>query len=222
MATTIYYWPLLMRIRAVLGMLEETKTPYVWKKEYGDIAAQCTGFGGGRDTFAPPVIQDGDNLISQSLACTMHIGEKCGFAKGIKSQAKAVQYMLDLRDFMEQCEANKISAARLAEFVKGPGGGKVSYFDEWMTNIERSIQGPYYFGENLTYVDFFACQVFDYVHFTIFGPVGVDEVKRYPKIHAMVTAIRGMASAHAFAHLPWAPASYFVTEELVTQYKALN
>jgi len=204
----------------VLGMLEESKVSYVWRKDYGDISAHCTGFGSAKDTFAPPVIQDGDVTISQSLACTLHVGEKYGFNKGVKSTAKAVQYMLDLQDFMEQCDNNKKSAARLAEFIKGPGG-KVSYFDEWMSNIERSIQGPFYFGDTMTYVDFFACQVFDVVHSTIFGPIGVDEFRRYPKIHAVVSGIRGMSSAQSFKQIGCAPEDYTVTQDVAAAYKAL-
>ena len=64
----VYYWPMFGRAGAVLRMLEHTGTKYEHISAFPDVAGVSTAFGGGSDTFAPPIVVDGDYKISQSTA----------------------------------------------------------------------------------------------------------------------------------------------------------
>ena len=53
-----------------------TGIEYVHKSEFPEIASVCGAFGADSATFAPPVVVDGDYVVSQSTAAAMYAGQK--------------------------------------------------------------------------------------------------------------------------------------------------
>ena len=112
---------------------------------------------------------DGDFTISQSVAANIYVGDKLGLNRGINSardRAKAVQYMQDASDLVGEFFRFALGAAAagpthdlsaLKTFVEG---GRLT---SWLTNIEHSIRGPFYFGTHPTYVDFYLLQNLDWM-----------------------------------------------------------
>jgi len=214
---TLYYWEVSGRVGAILRMLGESKTPFTWKTEFPDIAAVSSGFGGPTDTFAPPVLKDGDSLISQSLAITVHVGTRTGYDKGISCHIKALQYMSDAYDFAEDVTKHSKSLEDINKFVKAPEAGKPAWIEEWLTNFERSIKGPFYFGSQPTYVDFWTTQGFDWADFVLLNGIRFS-LDKYPKLVGMLTATRAIG-ASAVADKPIGPEEYALPEALATAFK---
>jgi glutathione S-transferase len=161
---TVYYWPMMGRAGAVMRMLDYAGVPYKHKSEFGEIASVCGAFGAQTTVFAPPVVVDGDYKISQSTAIAMYVGKKCGLTKGM-DEDKALQILADLIDTFENgigAAADKGGSA-LKQFFED---GKPSRFAKLMGNIERNIQGPYFFGASLTVPDFVLAALTDWQDFT--------------------------------------------------------
>jgi len=152
------------------------------------------------------------------MAITIHLGQRCGYDKGNPCPVKAIQFMADLYDFCEDVTKQSKSVEKLNEFLRVPAGGmqKVSWYDEWMTNIERSITGPFYFGSQPTYVDFWAAQGFDWADFVMFKSLGINHEK-YPKISAVLTATRALGNA-ALEGKPVGPPDYAISAALAADY----
>lgn len=216
---TLYYWPVLGRANASMRMLAESKTPYTQKTDFADIAQVCSGYGAKVDTYAPPVLKDGDTLISQSIPITVHVGKRTGFDRGIPCPLKALQYLLDGADFMAAVQPAFKSGASLKGFMTAPGEGKLSHCDEWLNHFEGCIQGPYYFGDRATYVDFYLAMVFDVLNFMVFDAIGCP-LTNYPKIKGVLAAIRGLESAKSVPSFPVCPREMCATEEVIAEYKA--
>ena len=132
---------------------------------------------------------DGEMKIGQSIAMAQYVGRKFGFSEGLDAD-KALQYMLDLEDL--NTEFGKAKAAGMGEFKKfldtDPCGDRVSgRFGMWLSNIERSIAGPFYFGAKPTYVDFQMMSMFGMMKgrgidkLQAAGKVG-DLLAAYPKV----------------------------------------
>ena len=158
------------------------------------------------DTFAFPILDDDGFIISQSAAATMYAAERFGFLpEGSKARYKAFQYMNDAQDFMTEGLSTAGHPDSVAEFMfTGPR------FDAWMGNIERSIQGPYYFGRTLTCVDFYLLQCMDWLNTTLLQPISEltgDRVAPYPKVTTLLHLVR---SRPAF----WREQSWRPTVEL--------
>ena len=129
------------------------------------------------DTFAEPIVTYGDLQLSQGIAATIFIGETLGFDVPETRKPKAMQYMLDLRDFIDN--------SWLAALTVLSGGDKSLYpvlggnatavqrrFDayaesgrlkEFVDHFERSIIGPYYFGSSPSYVDYYFVSVINWM-----------------------------------------------------------
>ena len=157
----LYYWPFFGRAGAIIRMLDFSNTKFEWvsvnKKEefmallsararsYSPVNGTCNSC----DTFAPPVVVDGEVVLSQSIAVAMYVGDKVGLGDSVPSVYKAVQYMNDINDFSGEATAAALSGAKtLKVFIEG---GRMQ---AWLANIEHSIQGPFYFGDKASYVDF--------------------------------------------------------------------
>ena len=101
------------------------------------------GSEGFTDMFAPPILHDHatDFHLSQSVACTLYLGTKLGFAEHVPSVAKSVQHLNDLQDLNTELTALEqlSAAAEMPPFVEG---GRL---DAWLDTIERSIVGPWYY-----------------------------------------------------------------------------
>jgi len=218
-ALTLYYWPVLGRLNASIRMLKESKTAYTHKTDFADIASVCSGYGANTDTYGPPLVKDGEHLISQSIAITVHIGQRTGFDRGVPCPIKALQFLMDANDFMDAYGPAAKTGASLKAFMNAPEAGKPSPCDEWLTNMERSIQGPWYFGERATYVDFFVAQLFDVLGYVLFDKIGCP-LGKYPKLKGVVAGIRGLESAKSLPAFPICPADFVVSDAVVAEFKA--
>ena len=206
----VYYWPFYGRAGSIIQMLDYSRTPFEWvsvesnKAEFLAVLsarartyATVTGTCKSCDTFAPPVVVDGTFAISQSTAAAMYIGDKVGLGGArIPSIYKAVQYLNDLADLTSEAIGAALNhgddPSMLHNFLDGR-------LQAWMANIEHSISGsPYYFGTEVTYVDFYFLNTFDWAIDDVFynalkakmGNIYAD----FPKIATLLAAMRSMPS----------------------------
>jgi len=169
---------------------------YEHKSDFPDIAKVCSAFGGPNDVFAPPVVQDGDKIYSQSIACAMWAGRKAGLTEGV-DDVKALQYLLDIIDVMEGGLHGNMEkgGAAFKAFVEGERIGKL------LSNLEKGVQGPYWFGSKPSCVDFFWTNICDWFASVVLDRLqaeqGVDLFAAYPKLVGVVSGIRALDSYKA-------------------------
>jgi glutathione S-transferase len=108
----------------------------------------------------PPILVDrsGETTVtfSQTIPIFQYLGEKYGFNKGIPEVKQvALQYMHDLNDLHIEMSHHAavdlkvgVDVSNLQAYLTG-----VRYKKHLMS-IGRCIQGPFYFGEGPTYIDF--------------------------------------------------------------------
>jgi len=222
---TVYYWPMLGRGGATMRILDYAGVPYTHKSEFGEIAGVGGAFGAQSTTFAPPILVDGDFTISQSTAVAFYVGKKCGLTEGM-DDSKAIQILADLIDTFEGGigTAAEKGGAALKEFLEGKGDGP-SRFAKLMGNLERNIQGPYFFGASLTVCDFMLCALVDWQDGTkmqrLTKETGFDPWAGFPKAAAVVAAVRGLSSYKANS-TPIVRDGFHAKDELFTQYKAAS
>lgn len=192
----IYYWPKLIRGAPLVRMLEHTGTDYEYISDKAEMAKVCstwtkavTGEEPTGDTFAPPVVVDGDFMVSQSIASALYLGNKLGLSSvpGY-NEYKAMQYCADIVDSFEGgLGKNNEAGPALKAFVEGPRCANL------MSNVERGITGPFYFGEEPSTVDFFLLGHLDWRITSVFAPLkeklGVDVMADYPKMSAIYDAL---------------------------------
>ena len=89
----IKYWPLLARASGLLRMCAEAGVEFQHVSASGkDMGAALMG--AESTNLAPPIVQDGNVIISQAIPCHQYIGEKLGFDKNIAVSQIALQYMV--------------------------------------------------------------------------------------------------------------------------------
>lgn len=111
-------------------------------------------------TFGLPVVEFDGLRVSQSVAGTILAGEALGYASGVKSTAKAMQFMLDFRDLIDNLHMNNAGYDGTLTFKSPPisldqciATGR---FDQFFRHFERSIAGPFFFpGDEPSYVDYY-------------------------------------------------------------------
>jgi hypothetical protein len=184
----VFYWPMYGRAGAALRMLEYRNIPFTLTTDFPSLATVSSSFGAVGDTFAPPIVVDGDKTYSQSTAVCLWAGRKCGLDEGV-DDIKAMQYLADMVDVFENgvfVEKGKGSEA-LKTFIEG------GRFAKLMSNIERGIKGPFWFGEKVSFVDFFAANakltMNEYLFDRLKSEFGVDVFAAYPKFNAVCAAV---------------------------------
>lgn len=202
---TLYYWgvPSGGRAGAVIRMMEERKVPFNHVSSRDEMATKVSAFGADGVNIAPPVIQDGTRCLSQSTACSFYIGKKLGFDKGV-DDALAFQYLLDIVDWSENnIGKNNENAAALKKFLEGDGGK--SRFSAISTAIHNNIKGPYFFGEEPSYVDFFFLQHMDArqdMFDKLKAATGKDFLAEFPKFAVLADGLRALDSYKASKYKP--------------------
>ena len=198
----IYYWPELARAAALFRMCDAAGQPYVHNSSQAALASvvnsnKVHGPNGTAAMFAPPVLQDGNFFVSQSVAATLYLGQKLGFDRSVPSIPKAVQHLNDLQDFTGECSRATASlqsdrnAAPLRAFVEG------GRFTAWVGTLEHAIVGPFYYGDAVSFVDFYFLQTLDWFVVKAFDPlqnVTGNVWQRFPKVMALHNAMRAMPS----------------------------
>jgi len=186
----VYYWPFLGRGASLVRMLEHTGTDYEYHSDRDVMSKVCSVWDGDADTFAPPVVVDGDIIISQSTAACLYVGKAVGLTPPNFSECKAVQFLMDIVDVFEGgLGKNNEEGPVLKKWLEG---------DRWrklLTNLERGIQGPFYFGSEPCCVDFFLAAQVDFRTVTLFSQLkaklGLDVLAKYPKISGIYAALSG-------------------------------
>jgi len=196
---TVYYWSMMGRAGATVRMLEHTGTPYKHVSEFPAIAKLGSSWSGNKDTFAPPIVVDGDFRISQSTAVTLYVGTKVGLDEGL-NRFKAVQWLSDIVDLFEGGLGKNIreGGKSCKIYLEGAGDGKPARFAKQMENLSRAIKGPFFTGDKPTLVDFFLCQHVDWNQTLTLNRLqeqtGVDIFAPYPKVKAVYEGIRNLES----------------------------
>jgi len=184
---TIYYWPMMARGAAIIRMFDYKGIEYEWVSDKEKMSAVCSTWGASGDTFAPPVLVDGETTISQQVAATIYAAQKCGY----RHDAKVMQFCLDIIDIFEGgWGKNNEQGPALKAWAEGDRCKNI------MSNLERGIKGPYFMGDELSAADFLLLAHLDWRGSTIFAPLkekyGVDIMKDYPKM----AAIQAQLQAH--------------------------
>jgi len=200
----VYYWPLLGRGAPIFRLLEYKGVDYEWISDKAKMAEICSAFGADKyDTFAPPVVVDGDYVINQSTAATYYLGKKLGMEPAGFDSAKAFQHLATVVDIFEGGLAGSNgNGPTLKKFLEGGRWASL------MANLERGIQGPFYFGAEPSCVDFFLFAHLDNAIATVFAPVkakyGVDAMAPYAKCLAIHAALSSTDAykASKFTHSP--------------------
>jgi glutathione S-transferase len=178
----LYYWPMIQgRGECVRLVLEDAGAPYVDvarlpEDEGGGVnvivEAMVGNLGGGTPPFAPPILVDGELVLSQSSNICRYLGERHGLApaeEGARWHAAALA--LTLADVSDEAhnvhhpvagglyyEDQKDAAARAAAcFLAERVPRFLGYFDGVLTRSG----GPWLFGEQATYADLFLFQVLE-------------------------------------------------------------
>jgi glutathione S-transferase len=147
----------------------------------------CSSFGATSGTFAPPVVVDGDYVISQSTACCLYVGKKVGLTPPGYDDFKAMQFCVDMIDAFEGgIGKNNEDGPTLKNYLTGPR------FAAQMGVIERNIQGPFFFGEEPSSADFFLLQHMDW-RAPMFAQIkgkGLDALAPFVKMTALCEKLR--------------------------------
>lgn len=208
-------------------MLAERNVPYEHVKDskkmnlvlVGDECASRTS-----TNLAPPCIVDGEVVISQNIPVHIYVGKKLGFDEGIDCEPEiALQYMCDLDDLHKEMDKaaslgrEKNDVIALRAYLEG------ARFNKHIESIERSIKGPFYFGEEPTYVDFIATGYFDMMDgkwLDSLKPYSGDVLARTPKLKGVVSNIRTLPSSANIPKLPVVPPSFVITNERASTWSA--
>jgi hypothetical protein len=222
MVITIHYWPMLARASGLFRMCAEADVEW----EHATDAKQMNYALAGALTsnLAPPIIRDGQVTISQGIACHTYLGNKFGFDKDIPFPELALQYMNDLNDVHDGMAAayTKGEAAKdvkdLQEYIEG------DRYKIHLATINRQIKGPFYFGNEPTYVDFYASSIFEMCEGRWLNPL-IDKTgdtlnAHAPKLQLMLEKIRGLGSASKLKDIPPIFPSRVLTSERVATWKS--
>jgi glutathione S-transferase len=218
----IYYWPMLARASGLFRMCAQAGIE--WEHVTDAKQMNCALFGASTLNLAPPIIRDGQVTISQSIACHTYLGNKFGFDKDIPFPELALQYMNDLNDLHDEMKA----AA-----MKGEAAKDIKYLQKYiegdrykthLATINRQIKGPFYFGNEPTYVDFYASSMFEMCEGRWLNPLidkTGDTLNAYaPKLRLVLEGIRGMGSASKLKDIPPLLPSRVLTSERVATWKS--
>jgi len=201
---TIYYWPPQARASALFRMCDAAGQAYTHVSDNTELAAMVSSNivnkNGPRtsDMFAPPVVKDGEFTVGQSVAATLYLGQKLRFDPCIKDPftcvPKAIQHLNDLQDLTVETH-DAVSALMKNDPLPMNDFLKTGRLAAWLTTIENSIVGPYYYGEHMSYVDFYLLQTLDWFKTQAFNPlqpVTGDLFLAYPKVCAIEEAMHAM------------------------------
>ena len=147
------------------------------------------------DVFAAPFVHYKDRYVGQSVAATILAGDLLGFPVPLSDMPKATQYMLDLRDFVSDLLDRDL--VRLSEFqqFRLSSSGRLA---KWMGNFERSIVGPYVFGNQRTYVDYYFVSMFRWVRYMLSSreqPIDFPSsqlLRNYPMVTELIVTMGAM------------------------------
>lgn len=199
----IQYWPMLARASGLFRMCAEAGA--TWEHKTDAKAMGCVMFGAeDSKNLAPPVVIDGQVTISQGIACHVYLGNKFGLNKNIPYPELALQYMHDLDDLHNEMKGafmkGKDDVIDLKEYLTG------DRYKKHMSAIDRQIKGPFYFGDEPTYVDFIAVSYFEMCEGRWLNPLldksGDTIAEHAPKLRILLDKVRALESAVKLKSIP--------------------
>lgn len=220
---TIKYWPLRARASGLFRMLAEANVEYEHMTDQKSMG--CSLWGAETTNLAPPILVDHEAklTLSQTIPLHAYIGNKYGFNKGINVPELALQYAFDLEDLLSEIrdsaskdQTTDSGVSELKAYLTG------DRYKNHLRCIDRCIKGPYYFGEDYTYVDFLACCYLDMAVGGWLGPLkektGDTLEMHAPKLKAVYEKICALPSASKLDHLPLVPPSVVLSPERVAMW----
>ena len=232
----LYYWPNIPgRGEFVRLVLEEAATPYrdvgrLPAEQGGGVEAVAAFWAGKREghpIFAPPVLKQGELVLSQTAAICHFLGRRHELAPQDEAgQAQALALQLTIADVSDEAHNthHPISAALYYEDQKDAAleaskkflGERLPKFLRYFERVlERSV-GPWLMGEALTYPDLSLFQLLEgvayafpkgFVHVAESTPMILelrDRVAELPRIAAYLASDRRLPfNEHGvFRHYP--------------------
>jgi len=202
----LYYWPSIPgRGEFVRLVFEEAQVPYI------DVG-RVEGFEkvrefvfvreGGFPVAAPPVIQRGDIVLSQTMNICLFLAEKYGLLpKGDNEYYIANQVALTLADFVSEIHDvhHPISTALYYEDQKTESIKRAKFFSElripkFLTYLEKilesnaSSQGKSLIGPSFSYVDLILFQVVSGLEYAF--PRNIAKIKaKFPKVFQLKESV---------------------------------
>ena len=198
----IYNWPMMGRCGAQFLMLDHAGIKYEHIESLEGMIEVSSVFGAQTGNFAPPVIVDGDKIMSQSYSQCIYIGRKAGLEPAGFCQFKAMQMLADIDDwltnnFKPENSKTLTSSEYLKEFLEGKDG-KPGRFAMYATMVEFNITGEFVFGSKPSCVDFFLANQLDFVYHTVLQKLqdytGTDMLASFPKIKGVWQRVRDLPS----------------------------
>ena len=207
---TVYYfahdWCEAFHFGAVMRMCRAATNSPVTCNLVSDMTIIKTLVGsktGTGENFGLPVVEHGSIRISQSVAGTVFAGELLGRGASVPSVPKAIQYMLDMRDLIDNLGMGNAgydgttagpstAASTIAKFDAEVACGRVGQF---LAYFERNIAGPYFFrGSTPSYVDYYFASMLAWVRYQLETAGGsadkLDELlSEYPRLSAVLKAV---------------------------------
>ena len=119
------------------------------------------------------------------------MGKRCGLTAGMDEDV-APQLFMDIIDTFEGGlgGAQGKGGAALKAFLEGPRWAALA------GNVDRSIQGPFYFGETMTCVDFFLANIISWFKTNLLDRLeaekGVKALAQFPKILGVYEAMSAL------------------------------
>ena len=142
------------RAGPALRMLAEAGVEVAHESTFPKIASVSAAFGAQTDTFAPPILVDGDNVICQSVAVAHYVGSKYGFPAPAGQESRGLMLSNAIIDLMENgLQTNAKDPTKIKAYLYG-ADGKPARFALMAGALERAVKGPFFFGEKPSYVDF--------------------------------------------------------------------
>jgi len=183
-------------------------------------------FGGQGTNLAPPIVEIDGVSVSQAVACHQFLGNKLGFNKNIEIPELAVQYMADLDDLHSQMADKAIAGKKTDDVLALQEYVTSDRYKQHLQSIDRSIKGPFYFGDEPTYVDFAVCSYLDMCVCKWLGPLEVKSgdtiATNAPKLKAVYDAICNLESATKdgfIKNTPRVPPPFILSPERVGTWK---
>jgi glutathione S-transferase len=222
MAYQLYYWPGIQgRGEFVRLALEEAGAPYVDVcRERGEgrgVAAMTRimrGKGGALIPFAPPILGDGDFVVSHVANILAYLGPKLGLAPGgEKLRFFADGLQLTITDLVAEIHDthHPISGALYYEDQKKPAKARAAAFlddrlPKFLGYFERVLTenpaGPAHsVGASLTTVDLSLFQLGEGLAYA-FPRATANFAKKYPALAALRAAVRARPAIAAYLDSP--------------------
>ena len=160
-------WCELFHFGAVLRMCADSASRCDIVRGWQSLLPMRGSTSGQGSTFGLPVVSFGGLNVSQSVAGTIFAGEQLGLGATVMSGPKAIQLMLDMRDFIDNAGMGNTGydgSTFVAPRLKLDAIIASGRFDQFFSYFERNMAGPWFFpGDGPSYVDYYFASMIAWV-----------------------------------------------------------